>query len=161
MKFLFHILTIGIAVSYLILGMVAYALFWPVRTLEIVGYSDTNPIQVDTPIVHPGEPLSYKLYYCKYTDLTATVRRTLLDGQVITLVSTPGQLPTGCHTVTVKTAVVPETVNPGDYYLEVTVEYKINPLRTEYIKYHTNYFKVEAGPVRSGVDSGETILINK
>ncbi len=145
MKFLMHFATFAIVVSYVALFAVAYALFWPVRTLELPGYSDANPIKVDQKVLHPGETLSYNLSYCKYTDLDSTVHRTLLDGQVITLVSTSGQLPSGCHTVLVKTAVIPETINPGKYYLEVLVEYKINILRTQYTKYHTEYFDVVPG----------------
>jgi hypothetical protein len=117
-------------------------LFWPYQTLDIIGYSDGAPLPVVNSVVHPGEAIKYELNYCKYTDKPSVVRRTMIDGQVITLVDSPGRLPTGCHKATVKTAIVPETINPGNYYLDVSVDYKVNPIRTQTIHYRTQYFQV-------------------
>lgn len=160
MKTVLHFAIGCLILSWIIVLYIAFALFWPIKTLEIKNFSDSTPIEITTKIVHPGEALSYELQYCKYTDLNSTVRRTLIDGQVINLTDTAGQLPTGCHNVTVKTAVVPETINPGKYYLSVSVLYQINPFRTEVIKYHTTYFTVVKG-VQPYKSSDETILLNK
>lgn len=160
MKTVLHFAVGCLVLAWVIVLYIAFALFWPVKTLEIKNFTENSPIQIKNTIVHPGESLSYQLNYCKYTDLPSTVHRTLIDGQVISLTDTAGQLPTGCHNVTVKTAVVPETINPGKYYLDVSVLYRINPFRTEIIKYHTGYFTVVAGqqPYQS---SNEVILFNK
>jgi hypothetical protein len=54
------------------------------------------------------------------------VSRILLDGQKITLVETAGVLPEGCFKATVNTAKISDTINPGEYALDVTVYYRIN-----------------------------------
>lgn len=136
----------AVIACYFIAGVIAVALFWPVKTLEIKNYSPDAPITIQNKDVRPGDRLIYELDYCKYSDGPVTVHRTLIDGQVVTLTDTQGQLPLGCHSSTIATAVVPETINPGKYYLDVTVEYKINVIRTQYVHYHTDYFVVIGKP---------------
>lgn len=140
MRYLHWLSFFTLILGFVLLAWVNYSLFWPIKTLTVAG-SD-KPIPVLTTSVFPGQPLSYELDYCKYTNLAATVHRTFIDGQIITLQDTVGQLPMGCHKTMVKTAVVPETINPGRYYLDVNVEYRINILRTEYTHYRTEYFVV-------------------
>lgn len=136
-----HYLAFGtLLLGFLLLAYINISLFWPVSTLTI--QDGGQPIPVITKTIYPGQPLQYELDYCKYTDLPATVHRTFIDGQIITLTDTIGQLPTGCHKTLVKTAVVPETINPGRYYLDVKVEYKVNPLRNVFTHYRTEYFVV-------------------
>lgn len=161
MKYWIYFSLVCLVTAYAVLAVVAYSLFWPIKTLTVIGYDPQHPIEVDTPVVHPGEPLAYKLNYCKYTDAPSNVHRTMVDGQVIMLTDTVGQLPLGCHIVTVKTAIVPTTINPGKYYLDVVVSYKINLFRTEYIHYRTNYFTVEEGSAPTATSTGEQIIINK
>ncbi len=157
MKYWIRFSLVCLATAYIVLAVIAYSLFWPAKTLTIIGFDEKNPIKVTNDTVHPGEPLEYKLNYCKYTDAPSVVHRTLVDGQIITLTNTAGQLPLGCHVVTVKTAVVPTTINPGKYYLDVVVEYKLNAFRSEYIHYHTNYFTVVEGD-KTATSTGEVII---
>lgn len=156
---LFSILCL--ASAYVVMAFFTYWLFWPVKTLEIKNFSDTNPIKLDQTTVRPGDRLSYTLDYCKYTDIPNTVRRTLIDGQVIILTDTAGKLPAGCHVVTVKTAIIPDTINEGSYYLDVVVGYPVNPLRTEYIHYHTEYFKVVGEAKEPTATSSQDIILTK
>lgn len=148
-----------LATAYAVMAVVAYSLFWPVPTLVINNFSQEKPIPVKDSIVHPGDRLEYTLDYCKYTDAPSNVHRTMIDGQIITLTDTVGQLPTGCHVVTVKTAIVPTTINPGKYYLDVTVSYRVSILRTVYIHYHTTYFTVIKGAPDVSPPGDETIII--
>lgn len=138
---------IWIGIPTLILGAsflawVNYSLYWPITTLVIQNYSDAKPIPVLTSMIEPGEPLQYELDYCKYTNRPAVVHRSFMDGQIILLQDSSGKLPTGCHKTLVKTAIVPETINPGEYYLDVSVDYTINPLRTITTHYRTTEFTV-------------------
>lgn len=153
----------AIAIGYLLVGWVAYMLFWPVKTLEVKNYDPAHPIPVDAEVYYPGENLSYQLDYCKYFDGRATVHRTLVDGQIVQLQDTMGGLPLGCRVITVKTAIIPETITPGRYYLDVVVEYELNPLRTERVHYQTDYFTVaerpEPLPVQAMEKDGEVIYV--
>lgn len=142
MRYWIHFSIVSLVTAYLIIGYIAFCLFWPVKTLEIVGYNDSNPVVIQNDVIHKGDILIYDLNYCKYTNKSSIVHRSLIDGQIINLADTPGRLPTGCHTTTIQTAIIPETINPGTYYLDVTVEYDVNPFRTEYLHYKTTYFTV-------------------
>lgn len=140
---IFYWLAFGVLILFgIILGVINFWLFWPYQTLQIIGYSDETPIAVSNPVLHPGDAIKYELNYCKYTDIPSTVRRTMIDGQVITLVATQGRLPSGCHKTEVSTGIVPDTINPGHYYLDVLIDYQVNPIRTETIHYRTQYFQV-------------------
>lgn len=121
---------------------VNYSLFWPVQTLDIKNYSSAGMVQTEKTSYKLGEPISYVLDYCKGTDVPPTVSRELVDGQIIMLSDNSGYLPIGCHTTTVETAVIPNSIVPETYYLDVTVRYPINPFRTETVHYRTNSFQV-------------------
>lgn len=132
--------------------LISYWLFWPVKTLEVKNLDANNSVHVLNNMVHPGDRLQYRLDYCKYSNDSVVVHRTLVDGQVIALVDTNSQIPLGCHDINVATAVIPDTVAPGHYYLDVTVVYRINPIRTESKNYHTDYFDVVAKPTTYKVE---------
>ena len=119
----------------------------PCATNCAVGSLRVVFVQIENAVVHPGDSLQYVLDYCKYADIPSVVHRSLIDGQVITLTDTQGQLPLGCHTLIANTAIIPETVNPGRYYLDVSVIYQVNPLRSQVTHYRTVYFDVVAGLV--------------
>lgn len=142
MKTVLHFAIGCLIIAYIVVAFLAYSLFWPIRTLELQSYDDSHPIQILNTVVHPGEALQYKLSYCKYTDIPSVVHRNFIDGQVITLTDTVGQFPRGCHLSLVDTAIVPSTINAGKYYLDVVVEYDLNPFRKEFIHYRTTYFTV-------------------
>lgn len=141
-----HLLIPCIILVFLAFFGVLYA-FWcifvPVKTLVINNFSYTAPIHVETPTLHAGDLLKYKLDYCKYTDAPATGRRLLVDGQQIPLtnpkVSSP--LLKGCHIIE-REVPIPNTVNPGRYYLDVEIDYDVNPVHIERVYYYTEYFQV-------------------
>lgn len=115
----------------------------PVKTIVINNFSYTQPIHVDTPVLHAGDILKYTLDYCKFTDVTPTTHAILVDGQQIPL--TPGPQGTGllkgCHSIQ-RLVAIPETINPGRYYYNKELDYQVNPFRTEKIYYYTEYFDV-------------------
>jgi hypothetical protein len=144
MKLVLHFAVGCLILAYIVVITFLYLLFWPVPTLELTGVSKSGVIPIINTVVHPGDTLRYTLSYCKYTDKQSTVHRSFVDGQVIILTDTVGKFPKGCRTATVATGVVPETINPGRYYMDVTVEYNINPFRQEFVHYKTSYFEVTA-----------------
>lgn len=148
---------IGVFCCVLVFG---FWLLWPYyKTITINNFSIDKPIHVETPVVHPGDVLKYTLDYCKSIDATPHVYRTMVDGQKIPLTNNSGNLPLGCNTTTLTNTIVPDTVNPGKYYLDVVIEYRVNPIRTIRTHYFTEYFQVvdEDMPSTSHppVDSGK------
>lgn len=150
MTFIHYILALILACFAVVLGALIYitiALFWPVQTIVFKNFSSTDPIYIETPVVHAGDVIKYYLDYCKYTEVVPKGRAHLIDGQSIPLTSegaTAAGLPLGCHK-TEREVTIPETVNPGRYYYDKVLDYPINPFRTEHIHYYTQYFQV-VGP---------------
>lgn len=140
-----HAAWILVALLFLSVTGVVYAFFlalYPVKTIVINNFAYQAPIHIETPVVHPGDVIRYKLDYCKFTEIVPTSKAQLIDGQIIPL--TPGNgngLPIGCHT-TEREVTIPETVNPGRYYYNKELDYPINSLRTERVYYYTEYFQV-------------------
>jgi len=137
---------IGVLVTgWFFLLALAYMMFAPMKVLVVNNYDKQNPLHVNTKVLLPGETLKYHLDYCKYIDIRPTVTRTLVDGQVITLADIPStNLPKGCGVTLMSDVTIPLTLNPGEYYLDVTAEYNVSLFRTERVQYRTEYFRVGA-----------------
>lgn len=136
---LFLVATTGLSILYLL-----YLLFMPVKTFVVNDFTYEHPIHIETPVVHPGDVIRYQLNYCKFTHVVPTAKSQLIDGQIIPLTpeSSPGSgLPIGCH-VTEREVMIPDTVNPGRYYLNRELDYRVNSVRTEQVYYYTDYFDV-------------------
>jgi hypothetical protein len=142
MKFIHYTAIVVEVLMAVLLVWVNYSLFWPVKTLVINNYSTPGLVATTALTFQRGDPISYKLDYCKYTTIPAVVTRTLIDGQIITLSNSNGYLPTGCHTTIVETSIIPDSIAPGTYYLDMVLRYSINPFRTEVVHYRTNEFEV-------------------
>lgn len=140
--FIWYLFQVCIVLWFFLLVFGNYELFWPVKTLVITNFSASNEVKTQQDSYKLGQSIGYILNYCKYSTYPVTVTRTLIDGQQITLTDHGGYLALGCHSTLVETATIPETINPGRYYLDVNVQYRINPFRTSDVHYHTNYFTV-------------------
>lgn len=123
---------------------VFYLLCWPFKTIIIKNFSYTQPIHIDTPVVHPGDIVTYEFDYCKFTNVVPSSKSQLIDGQIISLsptMSSSSGLPLGCHNIS-RSITIPKTINPGRYYLNKELDYQVNSLRTISIDYYTEYFQV-------------------
>jgi hypothetical protein len=142
MKFIHYTAIVLEVMMAILLIWINVQLFWPVKTLVINNYASPGLVQTTTGTFKLGQPIAYKLDYCKYTTVPAVVTRTMIDGQIITLSNTNGYLPSGCHTTVVETSIIPDSMAPGNYYLDIVSRYPINPFRTEVVHYRTNEFEV-------------------
>jgi hypothetical protein len=140
--FPFFIAILALVAGYFIVGVMAYWLFWPYQTLQINNFASNGLVTTQGTVYRLGQPVVYMLDYCKYTDVPSIVHRVLVDGEEIALSDSTGYLALGCHKTFVETATIPETINPGVYYLDITVIYPVNPIRQVTIHYRTNSFDV-------------------
>jgi hypothetical protein len=133
---------------YLFLGLIAVWLFWPYPTIVFSDIPESGAKVLNSPL-YPGDVLKYNISFCKNTNDTATVHRTLVDGQYLTLVDIVGSLPKRCgKNIVVTSTTIPETAVPGRYYLQIVDEFHPNPIRTITTGYKTEYFDVIARPVK-------------
>ena len=128
--------TVVISLFFTVL-YINYLLFFPVKTL-------TENATVVTKQIHAGDLFIYKVDYCKYTKVGATVYRTFHKTDESYLEAFPAvQTITvmGCGTVEIPLQTF-KTTRTGEYYLLVTVIFQVNPLRQEQVVFRTDDFTI-------------------
>lgn len=125
----------GTILNLILVGMTAglcLLLYWGFRPYNIVEYKiDTLEMQKDSYVV--GEPLTYRLNFCKKGNYSATQIRTLHDGVIYIFPPIESKTKEGCHNF-ISTSTPTPNVPSGTYTFETEVVYRPNPLRE--ISYH-------------------------
>lgn len=158
-NFIIYLLLVFMAAGSMVCFVLLYWMLWPYPLpLVVKNYSFTTPLHVETPTVHAGDVLAFDFDYCKNVDVPGKVYRTFIDGQTVGMVPKDGNLPVGCNNTVSRGTVIPDTIEPGRYFLVVEVDYQVNPIRTIAVKYATEYFQVVPVdiPSTSSPPPGET-----
>lgn len=139
MRTINHITVYLLIITALLLALVGYWLVYPQKVMVI-----ENPMNVklDKTVYQKGERITYELHYCKYQPYTATVLRTLVNSIRISYTEMRSDLAVGCGTIHSSDLQIPEFAEVGRYHIETTMEYKINPLRTEKITWRSQEFDI-------------------
>ena len=120
----------GIVLNLILIGIlviIALILYWSLRPYNVIEYQvDYFEMQKDEYVV--GEPLTYRIAFCKKGNYTGTVIRTLHDGIIYIFPEIISKSPQGCIDQISTTTVVPN-VPTGEYVYEDTVIYQVNPIR--------------------------------
>jgi hypothetical protein len=106
---------------------ISYLAFYPFQTIQF----RTQPYRMVQDTVRPGDALLYYVDVCKLTDAPAEVTRAIVgEGTFVSLPSLSTNVQPGCSNSISATTRVPENLRPGRYHLELTLCYRVNPLRT-------------------------------
>jgi hypothetical protein len=126
---------------------IVHSLFYPFKTVEF-----ETPIQITNPgkIAEEGGELQIEVLYDKSRPGAGHIIIQLVDGYNITLSSEDSNLPAGKGKFA-RTLILPSRIPAGQYYLLMTIEYRINTLRTI-----TRQFKSEPFMVFTRDDSTQT-----
>lgn len=137
--------TIGKMGAWCIIGITIYMLFmglYPFKTIDV-----KQPATVLTAIVDAGDVLKYEVDYCKYTDAPAIITKTLISSDEnpaplnYTLISYSNDLPIGCGKF-INDLPIPQYIQDGDYYVKISIEYRLNFLQTKTHEFRTESFYV-------------------
>lgn len=123
----------------LLLGVVGFWLLYPQKVMVI---ENSQNVKLDKTVYHKGDRITYEMKYCKYKPYTATVLRTLVNSIRITYTELHSNLEMGCRTLRSSDLEIPEFAETGRYHIETTIEYVINPLRTERITWKSQEFEI-------------------
>ena len=135
-----HFLYFITSIPSLFVVCLIWMMFAPVQILEV----KNNPMPLTKDILKRGESIPFVLDYCRPEGMNAyTVTPQIINGVVITLESFNSVLEPGCHKVISNTTRIPEELTPGKYHVHFIVEYRVNALRTEVLRYETQIFTVE------------------
>lgn len=133
--FILSIFAIGMGII-----TVLTVLFWLLYPYNPIVFNDSVfPILNKT--VKAGGRLSYTSDYCKYTNLTAVVSRTFVNGLIFITPPSITKRPSGCHMISVEVP-IPHELPPGKYHLENIYSYQVNPIRTVTVFQNTEEFEV-------------------
>lgn len=131
-------LTLGIAaVMMLYFG---YLLWWPVKVY------DSSSLVTNKTVYYPGDPIQWTDTYCKYKALPVKISALLSNGLLYHYTPIERNAPVGCSKVVSDIRYIPEYAEPGIYHVEITLEYKINLLRSESYKQVSNNFEILVAP---------------
>jgi hypothetical protein len=103
----------------------AYWSFYPYKTIE--HYPDSYALGKTT--LKQGETTFYEFNYCKFSDAPVTLYKQFIDGIVYEAPVYPAFLQVGCGSAKIDIT-IPVNLPPGEYYLKVEANYKVNPIRT-------------------------------
>lgn len=114
-------------------------------TYPMTPWKLNKPISVMSPVVFRGEALQFEMDYCKHpavADVQSVVHYAFIDAVSYAV---PGNFlelqQTGCRVV-YEGVMVPTTLPPGRYRLEMVRVFPANPLRTIQIASVSDYFEV-------------------
>lgn len=133
-------LTIALLVgNVLTLIIAAYLLFFPAR-LPIV-YNEPFPVYPTE--LHKGEVLTYTMDIDKRKAYSVRVNKNIVcnDGNLVTLASMITNIPLGRNVITPE-VIIPQKTSYGICHIEISSEYKVNPLRLETQHMRTQDFNV-------------------
>lgn len=132
---------ITIITAFGLLLMASFWMFFPYKTVEVRQQIKTSQIEYLT-----GESIIYTVDFCRYTTHPAAVSRFVVSnsetGEKYFLSNLQSNFPTGCNVVKTRTPAIPDSVPQGEYYLEIIVRYRVNPLRVIEKTFNTNTFTI-------------------
>jgi len=119
-------ITLNTILVVVVLGIM-FLLYWSLWPYDIIDYKvDYFEMQKDEYRV--GEPLTYRIAFCKKGSYTGTVIRTLKDGVIYIYPEITSRISEGCIDQISTTTIVPN-VPTGTYVFRNEVIYKVNPIR--------------------------------
>lgn len=118
-----------------------FDLFFPFTVIK----PNRQPYKILTPVVKQGGELTYQIDSCKYIAVRSNVYRSFI--QVPSNIEFPGidepnNIAVGCRK-TNQTTLIPIYLPKGTYYLNLSVLYYLNFLRTINYNFTTEKFRVE------------------
>lgn len=126
------------------IGILAFGYFYLIDG-TLTPILDISDLHTEKEIYHRGETINIISSFCKSKGSTASRQWKLVDHIVTEFPVTEIDITKrGCFTDVVSPSVaVPQLVADGQYYLEDSIEYQVNPLKTVKYVLKTNTFIIK------------------
>lgn len=138
-KLLYYLSVVTLLAGVGLLVYLFYLLFYPFTPLVVHSFIVTSKT------VKPGEPIYYKVDFCRNTDIASIAYRSLVStsnrGYTIALPIVSGNTKVGCR-VSTNFLQIPLGTPLGTYYLQGDTTFPVNYFRTIRVHYKTNVFEV-------------------
>lgn len=108
-----------------------------------------NPLVIEQPLivlnenktVVAGDFLEYKCVFQKNTPIKPTIHRRLIDGIVYAFPNSRPTNPVGSNDI-ICAVEIPHSIPEGNYILDTSACYQMNPIREVCVDYQTEEFKI-------------------
>lgn len=139
-QMIYYYISMVILVSAI--AVVVVAGFLALMPVEVIK-PNVQPYKVITKEVKQGDTLIYEVDSCKFKSVPARITRRFVssDGARYPQPTEDSNVVAGCGK-TRTTLSVPFNMPEGEWYLDLEVAYKVNPLRTEYYNFKTDKFVI-------------------
>jgi hypothetical protein len=127
------------ASAFALMGLCAFWWFYPYQVISV------DNAKMTAPVVYQGQTTTYTDDYKKLLDIPSEATRAFVDGIVYDAGSYETNLPVGSGHI-IRPVTIPDTLPPGRYHLQITLRYKVNPLKTVIYQFSTDEFTVKANP---------------
>lgn len=118
---------------------VFYLLIWPFQPLIV---KNGQNIPVDRTVYVAGDPIVLTLDYVKSMAIPPTSVKDLVCNTSVTRLPKINSLPAGRHVVEAPHIIPPATPTDTDCRIFITLNYKVNPIRTITVRLRTTSFSV-------------------
>jgi hypothetical protein len=138
MNKLYYVISwVTIVLALFLLVVASYWTLFPKTPIEF------EPVhKVITKTVESGDYLAYQVKYCKYLDISPLVSKAFVDGIVYEIPQAVYEAyKPGCGVAEVR-LYVPRNLPPGQYYIQTTHRYQVNPIQKVDIVTTTEKFEV-------------------
>lgn len=128
-----------ILAAIFLIGVLIYWYSYPYKPITF----NPQPVKVLTKEIKRGDYLVYEISFCKNTAIVPLITKTFIDGILYVTPQTVAiNNPLGCKSNLVQNY-VPKALPPGEYVIEISYVYKMNPIRNINISIKTEKFIVK------------------
>jgi len=138
-KWFYYVAAVISSIGMAMLATYFYLAFKPQNVIK----ANVQPHKVITPFVKPGDVLIYQVDSCKFRAAPARVVRRFVDEAGTRYPQPPedSNVIKGCSLSRIPVA-VPFNMSTGKWYIDIETTYQVNPFRSEYYHFRTDYFNI-------------------
>ena len=114
----------------------------------IIVYTDRMNYPTDKTVYKAGDTVNIEISFCKLREIPANFNVHFVDSIILAIPQSVASVPKGCYGQDKKYALPIATISPdidmrGNWRIEGTVSYKVNPIRTISFNIRTQPFDIE------------------
>jgi len=138
-KWFYYVAAVISSIGMAMLATYFYLAFKPYNVIK----ANVQPHKVITPVVKPGDVFIYQVDSCKFRAAPARVVRRFVDEAGTRYPQPPedSNVIKGCSLSRTPVA-VPFNMPAGKWYIDIETTYQVNPFRSEYYHFRTDYFNI-------------------
>jgi len=125
------------------MGLLFYWSFIDGKYVNVPLTFNSNQVATEKQTYKKGDPVAIQWDYCKGVDTVSDISITLTDGIIYFLPPIKSNRTVGCYNSFTVITKIPDAIKSGDYKLDGTITFKINPIKNINYKVESNMFWID------------------